>query len=139
MTSIQISSPLAFFNNKKASISGKTLFSPPLTPASRELMTPVSVDVEKQSQMPLPYPVINSNNISITNATREECKSRSRIGRYLLSEINTSWTDITLIICGFISGLVDGLSFTYWNSFSDMQTGTSTDSTFIWDIKTLER
>lgn len=124
MTFIQSPSPLVSFSTKKDSISGKTLFSPS-TPASRELVAPGSVDMEKQSQPPLPYSVVNSNNISIADATREECKPRSAIGRYLLSEINTSWTDITLIICGFISGLVDGLSFTYWNSFSDMQTGTS--------------
>ena len=131
MTFIQSPSPLVSFSTKKDSISGKTLFSPS-TPASRELVTPGSVDVEKQSQPPLPYPVVNSNNISIADATREECKPRSAIGRYLLSEINTSWTDITLIICGFISGLVDGLSFTYWNSFSDMQTGTSLIQHLYW-------
>lgn len=122
MTFIQFPSPLAFFNTK-ISISGKTLVSP-LTPASRELMTSGSIDVEKQSPKPLPYSVVNSNNILSADATKEERKPRSRIGRYLLSEVNTSWTDITLIICGFVSGLVDGLSFTYWNSFSDMQTGT---------------
>ena len=131
MAFIQLPSPLVSFSTKKDSISGKTLFSPS-TPASRELVTPGSVDVEKQSQPPLPYPVVNSNNISIADATREECKPRSAIGRYLLSEINTSWTDITLIICGFISGLVDGLSFTYWNSFSDMQTGTSLIQHLYW-------
>lgn len=125
MTFIQFPYPLVFFSTKKGSTSGKTLIPPPSTPASRELMTPGSVDVEKQSQPPLPYSVVNSNNILIADATEEECKPRSGIGRYLLSEINTSWTDITLIICGFVSGLVDGLSFTYWNSFSDMQTGTS--------------
>ena len=138
MTFIQFPSPLAFFNNKKLSISGKTLFSPPSTPACREFMTPGSIDVEKQFQTPLPYCAVNSNNVSIANATREECKPRSRFGRYLLSEIITSWTDIILIICGFVSGLVDGLSFTYWNSFSDMQTGTPLIQ-HLWDIKTLER
>lgn len=135
MTFLQFPRSLTFLNNKKFSISKKTLFSPTSTPASREFMTlgsmtpgtmtPDSIDVEKQIQTPLPYSVANSNNISIADAVREERKSRSGIGRYLLSEINTSWTDITLIICGFVSGLVDGLSFTYWNSFSDMQTGTS--------------
>lgn len=125
MTFLQFPRSLTFLNNKKFSISKKTLFSPTSTPASREFMTLGSIDVEKQIQTPLPYSVANSNNISIADAVREERKSRSGIGRYLLSEINTSWTDITLIICGFVSGLVDGLSFTYWNSFSDMQTGTS--------------
>ncbi|KAJ5769737.1 uncharacterized protein N7511_001788 [Penicillium nucicola] len=36
---------------------------------------------------------------------------------------NTKHTDIVLIICGFVGGLVDGLSFNAWGSFSSMQTG----------------
>ena len=48
-------------------------------------------------------------------------KARSR--RYWLSDIDRDWTDILLIICGYISGLVEGLSFNYWGSFSNMQTG----------------
>lgn len=88
-------------------------------------MTPGSSDMGKQIQTTLPYPVANSNNVSITDAIGKERQPRPGLGGYLLSEIDTSWTDITLIICGFISGLVDGLSFNYWKSFSDMQTGTS--------------
>jgi hypothetical protein len=45
--------------------------------------------------------------------------------RYLASDINTKHADIVLIICGFVSGLVDGVSFTAWGSFASMQTGSS--------------
>jgi hypothetical protein len=43
--------------------------------------------------------------------------------RYLASDINTKGADIVLMICGFVSGLVDGVSFTAWGSFASMQTG----------------
>lgn len=43
--------------------------------------------------------------------------------RYLASDINTKRADIVLIICSFVSGLVDGMSFTAWGSFASMQTG----------------
>lgn len=43
--------------------------------------------------------------------------------RYLASDINTKRADIVLIICGFVSGLVDGVSYTAWGSFASMQTG----------------
>lgn len=43
--------------------------------------------------------------------------------RYLASDINTKRADIVLIICGFVSGLVDGVSYTSWGSFASMQTG----------------
>ncbi|EEA26454.1 hypothetical protein TMatcc_005275 [Talaromyces marneffei ATCC 18224] len=45
--------------------------------------------------------------------------------QYLASDINTKRADIILIICAFVSGLVDGVSFTAWGSFASMQTGNS--------------
>lgn len=50
---------------------------------------------------------------------------RDSISRYFLAEINTNWTDGLLIVCAFVSGLVDGLSFNAWGSFSSMQSGPS--------------
>jgi len=47
----------------------------------------------------------------------------SQISQYLLVELDSRRADITLIVCGFVSGLVDGLSFNAWGSFSSMQTG----------------
>ncbi|KAJ6171223.1 hypothetical protein N7470_000290 [Penicillium chermesinum] len=38
-------------------------------------------------------------------------------------ELDRTHTDLVLIICGFVAGLVDGLSFNAWGSFSSMQTG----------------
>ncbi|KAL4897575.1 hypothetical protein BDV59DRAFT_46374 [Aspergillus ambiguus] len=45
------------------------------------------------------------------------------LSRHFGTNINPAYTDILLIICGFVSGLVDGLSFNAWGSFSSMQTG----------------
>ena len=53
----------------------------------------------------------------------EESLFKTKLRRYWLSDIDRDWTDILLIICGYISGLVEGLSFNYWGSFSNMQTG----------------
>lgn len=49
----------------------------------------------------------------------------SQLWKYLLVELDPRRADIVLIICGFVSGLVDGLSFNAWGSFSSMQTGSS--------------
>ncbi|CAG8890330.1 unnamed protein product [Penicillium egyptiacum] len=57
------------------------------------------------------------------NQTEEDNTVRSTISRHFRADIDTTHTDIPLIICGFVSGLVDGLSFNAWGSFSSMQTG----------------
>lgn len=79
-----------------------------------------SDDVEMQTHTPS----TGSLNVSISESTLHE-KSQGQSGwrRYFLSDIDKRWTDILLLACGFCSGLVDGLSFTYWWSFSNMQTG----------------
>jgi uncharacterized membrane protein YoaK (UPF0700 family) len=46
-------------------------------------------------------------------------------------KIDPHYTDIFLVMCGFVSGLVDGLSFNAWGSFSSMQTGKPTQAGFI--------
>ncbi|KAF7156490.1 hypothetical protein CNMCM5623_010160 [Aspergillus felis] len=48
---------------------------------------------------------------------------RSTLIRHFAADINTRYTDLLLIVCGFVSGLVDGLSFNAWGSFASMQTG----------------
>lgn len=45
------------------------------------------------------------------------------LSRHFRANIDTTHTDLILIICGFVGGLVDGLSFNAWGSFSSMQTG----------------
>lgn len=47
----------------------------------------------------------------------------SQISHYFLVELDPRRADVILIVCGFVSGLVDGLSFNAWGSFSSMQTG----------------
>ena len=55
---------------------------------------------------------------------------REVTSQYFQAGINTEWTDVLLIISGFVSGLVDGLSFNSWGSFSSMQTGASIHAWF---------
>ncbi|CAI7594386.1 unnamed protein product [Penicillium glandicola] len=57
------------------------------------------------------------------NQTPDDNTVRSTISRHFRADIDTTHTDIVLIICGFVGGLVDGLSFNAWGSFSSMQTG----------------
>ncbi|KAI3238200.1 hypothetical protein DTO012A9_2042 [Penicillium roqueforti] len=57
------------------------------------------------------------------NQTPEDNTVCSTISRHFRADIDTTHTDIPLIVCGFVGGLVDGLSFNAWGSFSSMQTG----------------
>lgn len=84
-------------------------------------MTPI--DIEERN-IRLPHSIGGSTNVSISELPEAE-ESCCQLGfrRYWLSEIDRKWTDILLIVCGYVSGLLDGLSFNYWGSFSNMQTG----------------
>ncbi|KAF9892803.1 hypothetical protein FE257_000392 [Aspergillus nanangensis] len=53
----------------------------------------------------------------------DDLSPRATLSRHFRQNIDTRHTDILLIICGFVSGLVDGLSFNAWGSFASMQTG----------------
>ena len=46
-----------------------------------------------------------------------------QMSQYFLMELDPRRADIILIVCGFVGGLVDGLSFNAWGNFSSMQTG----------------
>lgn len=48
---------------------------------------------------------------------------RGPVARYFLAEINPHRTYLLLIICSFIAGLVDALSYNAWSTFTGMQTG----------------
>ncbi|KAL4923499.1 YoaK family protein [Aspergillus undulatus] len=48
---------------------------------------------------------------------------QSSLARHMKTNIDPRYTDIFLVLCGFVGGLVDGLSFNAWGSFSSMQTG----------------
>lgn len=43
---------------------------------------------------------------------------------YLNGEIDTTRTDTILIVCAFVSGLIDSVCFNAWGSFACMQSGT---------------
>ncbi|KAJ5133421.1 hypothetical protein N7448_001551 [Penicillium atrosanguineum] len=47
----------------------------------------------------------------------------SQMSLYFFTKLDPRRADVILIVCGFVSGLVDGLSFNAWGSFSSMQTG----------------
>jgi hypothetical protein len=57
------------------------------------------------------------------NQTQEGNSVPATLSRHFRAKIDTTHTDIVLIMCGFVGGLVDGLSFNAWGSFSSMQTG----------------
>ncbi|KAF3391377.1 hypothetical protein F1880_007930 [Penicillium rolfsii] len=81
---------------------------------------------ECASQSTLRPPVIENatqdgTNISFvdrTTSTKEKDTLQSQILRYFLTELDCKHADIILIVCGFVGGLVDGLSFNAWGSFS---------------------
>lgn len=50
---------------------------------------------------------------------------RGRITRYFTEEVDTRRSDVLLIACSFISGMIDSAAFNAWGSFASMQTGTS--------------
>ncbi|PGH23967.1 hypothetical protein AJ80_02029 [Polytolypa hystricis UAMH7299] len=47
----------------------------------------------------------------------------SRMAQHLTEEVDTKWTDMILIICSFVSGVIDSMAFNAWGSFANMQTG----------------
>ncbi|KAF3482671.1 uncharacterized protein GIQ15_01995 [Arthroderma uncinatum] len=49
--------------------------------------------------------------------------SEGGIIQYLKREINPSGAEVLLIICAFISGVIDSAAFSAWGSFANMQTG----------------
>jgi hypothetical protein len=67
-----------------------------------------------------PADSLSRNEGTITEPT----STRTTVAQYFRTQINPTHTDILLIICGFVSGLVDGFAFNAWASFASMQTGT---------------
>ncbi|KAL4773764.1 hypothetical protein BDW60DRAFT_221714 [Aspergillus nidulans var. acristatus] len=57
-----------------------------------------------------------------TVSDEEPVSWQSSFSRHMKCNVDTHHTDIFLVMCGFVSGLVDGLSFNAWGSFSSMQT-----------------
>lgn len=80
-------------------------------------------DVERQT--PNTPPLTKSPKLSTMkcHAFDRDLPFRHALGDYFLSEIDTTWSDLPLIACGFVSGLIDGLSYNAWGNFSNMHTG----------------
>ncbi|RHZ52148.1 hypothetical protein CDV55_104342 [Aspergillus turcosus] len=65
-----------------------------------------------------------STDVSLQCTDEDSCSDvRSTLIRHFAADIDTKYTDLILIVCGFVSGLVDGVSFNAWGSFASMQTG----------------
>ncbi|KAL4906765.1 hypothetical protein BDW74DRAFT_127248 [Aspergillus multicolor] len=58
-----------------------------------------------------------------TLSDEEPLTWQASLSRHMRCNVNTNRTDTFLVMCGFVSGLIDGLSFNAWGSFSSMQTG----------------
>ncbi|KMQ43699.1 hypothetical protein A7C99_7116 [Trichophyton rubrum] len=75
---------------------------------------------------PGPIPSGNSSLTMITGwADDIEVSSRSGGGivQHFKRDINKAGTEILLITCAFISGVIDSAAFNAWGSFANMQTG----------------
>ena len=46
-----------------------------------------------------------------------------RFKGYMRANVTTKWADLLLILCFFVSGLVDSVAFNVWSCFASMQTG----------------
>ncbi|KAM5432005.1 hypothetical protein MferCBS31731_007675 [Microsporum ferrugineum] len=90
-------------------------------------------DVERGLQSPSsrvrPGP-IPSGNSSLTMVTgwmddvnERSSKPEGGLVQHFKRDINPSGTEILLIACAFISGVIDSAAFNAWGSFANMQTG----------------
>lgn len=47
----------------------------------------------------------------------------ARLRRTLVSDVSRSWADLVLLLCYFVTGLLDSASTQVWGAFVSMQTG----------------
>ncbi|KAK1829428.1 hypothetical protein QBC39DRAFT_356551 [Podospora conica] len=47
----------------------------------------------------------------------------SRLRKHLTEDVSRDWADLVLILCYFVTGLLDSSSISVWGSFVSMQTG----------------
>ncbi len=45
------------------------------------------------------------------------------VQRHMVVEIDTRWADLVLILCFFVSGLIDSITYNTYSCFASMQTG----------------
>lgn len=80
-------------------------------------------DVERQTPKALPFTRSPELSSIKCHALDRDLPFRHALGDYFLSEIDTTWSDLPLIGCGYVSGLIDALSYNAWGNFSNMHTG----------------
>ncbi|OJJ30913.1 hypothetical protein ASPWEDRAFT_119845 [Aspergillus wentii DTO 134E9] len=81
---------------------------------------------DEERQLYTPRPLTGNTEVSTAETCvteKEQLPARRGFVGYLSSEIDTKWSDIPLIVCCYVGGLIDGLSYNYWGNFSNMQTG----------------
>lgn len=86
----------------------------------------VAPKFDKEMQLHSPRPLTGDTNVSDTESIVPKKRSphdKPSLRKYLFSSVETKWADIPLIICCYIGGVVDGLSYNYWGNFTNMQTG----------------
>ncbi|PGG98107.1 hypothetical protein AJ79_02523 [Helicocarpus griseus UAMH5409] len=68
-----------------------------------------------------------SRSSSFTLVDPESCITKlpwhARLFYHLKEDVDPTWSDMLLVVCSFISGVIDSLAFNAWGSFANMQTG----------------
>ncbi|CAG8017033.1 unnamed protein product [Penicillium nalgiovense] len=82
-----------------------------------------SDDLERQTPDTIPFAKTPKFSSTKPNLFDRDLPFRYALDDYFLSEIDTAWSDLPLIACGYVSGLIDALSYNAWGNFSNMHTG----------------
>jgi hypothetical protein len=88
-------------------------------------------DVERQTPDTIPFAKSPKFSNTKGNLFDRDLPLRYALDDYFLSEIDTAWSDLPLIGCGYVSGLIDALSYNAWGNFSNMHTGRDQSMLFI--------
>ncbi|EEH42407.2 uncharacterized protein PADG_07227 [Paracoccidioides brasiliensis Pb18] len=68
-----------------------------------------------------------SRSSSFTLVDLESCISElpwhSKLVYHLKEDVDPAWSDMLLLACSFVSGVIDSVAFNAWGSFANMQTG----------------
>ncbi|OQE16840.1 hypothetical protein PENFLA_c026G02429 [Penicillium flavigenum] len=80
-------------------------------------------DVERQAPDTIPFAKSPKFSSTKGNLFDRDLPLRYALDDYFHSEIDTAWSDLPLIGCGYVSGLIDALSYNAWGNFSNMHTG----------------
>lgn len=60
---------------------------------------------------------------TLENGQGRKKSAMSSVQRYLAADVDERWTDLPLLACCFITGLLDSAVFNVWQCFVGMQTG----------------